>query len=161
MVATVHPIRRRRFHGHPDAEAATRELEAQRLEALAAGEREQARRDALYLAGRLIVSFAFITRALTQALSFSAQGGGALAWLSIAVELVAGALLALGLLARRAAAALLVCVGLGTLVFHGDWSVDSDRASALANLALCGALLAFVAHGGGALSVDQFDKRRW
>jgi uncharacterized membrane protein YphA (DoxX/SURF4 family) len=158
MVATVHPIRRRRFHGHHDPEAAAFELEQTEVHRLAEAERARARREALYVAGRLIIAFVFIVGALTRAFSFSAQGGGAIVWLSIAIELIAGALLALGLQARRAATVLLIWLGLGTVFFHGDLSQEVDRALALANLAVCGALFAFVAYGGGLLSVDRLNE---
>ena len=158
MVATVHPIRRRRFHGHHDSEAAARELEAQRLHELAEDERLRARQEALYVTGRLVVAFVFIVSALSKALSFR-EDGGAVLWLSIAIELIAGAMLALGLQARRAATVLLVWLGLGTLFFHGDLNLDADRALTLANVAMCGALFVFVAYGGGLLSVDQFQRR--
>jgi putative oxidoreductase len=112
--------------------------------------------------GRLIISFVFIVSALTKALSFhdlTREGGGLVLWLSIAVELIAGSLLALGLQARRAATVLLIWLGIATLFFHGDLTLEADRALALANLAICGALFCFIAHGGGLLSVDQFQRR--
>jgi len=162
MVATVHPIRRRRFHGHHDADAAARELEEAQAQQRDAEERRHARREALYVTGRLLIGFVFIVSALAKAFSFrdlTDDGGGVVLWASIAVELISGTLLALGLQARRAATVLLVWLGLATLFFHGDLSVDSERALALANLAMCGALFVFIAHGGGVLSVDRMRAR--
>jgi putative oxidoreductase len=158
MVATVHPIRRRRFHGHHDADAAARELEEAQAQRDAEQQRIRARREALYVSGRLLIGFVFIVSALAKAFSFrdlTADGGGVVLWAAIAVELIAGTLLALGLQARRAATVLLTWLAIATLFFHGDLANESDRALALANLAMCGALLAFIAHGGGLLSVDR------
>src|SRR4051812_28752133 len=97
MVATVHPLRRRRFHGHHDPEAAARELDEVESQELGEAERGRARRQALYAAGRLIIAFVFIAGALVRAFNFNSQEGSVIVWLSIAVELIAGSLLALGL----------------------------------------------------------------
>lgn len=162
MVATVHPIRRRRFHGHRDADAAALALEEAAAQRLAERERRRARREALYVTGRLLIGFVFIVSALAKAFSFrdlAGEGSGVVLWAAIAIELIAGTLLALGLQARRAAAVLLGWLALATLFFHGDLSNESERALALANLAMCGALFAFIAHGGGLLSVDRMRER--
>jgi putative oxidoreductase len=157
-VVARHP--RGYVHAHHDPDAAQWALEQDEQEELREADRVKARQEALYMGGRLIIALVFVTGALAKALAFREAGGGLFVWLTIALELIAGSLLGLGLFARRAAIALLCWTGIGVVFFHGDLTVDINRAFLLCNLAMGGALFVLAAHGGGMLSLDRvLDKR--
>lgn len=152
----------RRSPAHPDSESAQRALDEAEAEALTEHEKRRALREALYVAGRLIIALVFIGGALAKAQAFDANLAGRLGglfWASIALQAVAGALLAVGLFTRRAAVALLVWQTVAILFLHGDLAVDVNRIFTLANLGLAGGLMAMVARGGGLLSLDHWLSR--
>ena len=122
-----------------------------------------ARREAAYLAGRLLLASVFIVSAVLKGLSYDAAAAGALGgvfWLTLVLELACGGLLALGLYARPAALVMLVWISVGLLFFHGDLAVETHRVLALANLGIAGGLFVFVANGAGLLSLDRWLRRR-
>jgi putative oxidoreductase len=153
----------RRIHIHHDPEAAQAAVEEAEADAATEYERLAAKREALYVAGRLTVAIVFIGSAVAKAAAFDAvtfPGNGGAFWMSIFLELGCGALLAIGLFARRAALALLLWLGVGVVFFHGDLTIDINRAFMMANLAIAGGLFVFVAHGGGLLSIDHWREQR-
>ncbi|MBK7857081.1 MAG: DoxX family protein [Archangiaceae bacterium] len=127
-------------------------------------DRAHAQREALHLAGRLIVAAVFIVSAIVKAAAFdpaTAGNLGAVFWVSVVVELGAGALLGAGLFTRKAALVLLLWLGVGLVFFHGDLSVEVNRVFALANLGIAGGLFVLIANGAGLLSLDRWlDDRR-
>ena len=154
----------RRFQTHRDPEAAERALEEAEAERLAEKDKRSAQREALHLAGRLILGCVFITSAVVKAIAFDAGTAGNLGgvfWLTIVLELVCGSLLAVGFHTRRAAIVMLVWLGVGLVFFHGDLSLEVNRVFALANLGIAAGLFGLIANGAGLLSVDRWlaDRR--
>lgn len=83
---------------------------------------------------------------------------------AIIVELGGGIMLVLGLKTRWAAAALFLFTGLAALIFHNFWAASPDQAQNqmihfMKNIAIMGGLLFVVIHGGGAFSLDRYDKK--
>jgi putative oxidoreductase len=83
-----------------------------------------------------------------------------LVWPVALVEVVAGAMLALGWNPRWAALALIVFTVPATLVFHAFWSVPADQfmnqqIHFMKNLAILGGLLSVFAHGAGRYAIDR------
>lgn len=79
---------------------------------------------------------------------------------AILVELVGGALLAIGFKARWAALAIFLFLIPTTLIFHAFWGVDPAQASReqvafMKNLAIMGGMLMVFAFGPGAYSLDR------
>ncbi len=154
----------RRFQTHRDPEAAERALEDAEQERITEQEKRAAQREALHLAGRLILSAVFIVSAIVKAVAFDPETAGRLGgvfWSTIVLELVCGALIGVGLYTRKAAIVMLVWLGVGLIFFHGDLSLEVNRVFALANLGIAGALFGLIANGAGLLSVDRLlkDKR--
>jgi putative oxidoreductase len=78
---------------------------------------------------------------------------------TIAVEVGAGLLLLIGLFTRWSALALAVFTLLASLFFHNFWAMPADQQMMQSlmfwkNIAITGGLLAIVAFGAGAFSVD-------
>jgi putative oxidoreductase len=151
---------RRHLQTPEGAERALAEVEANEL---AEKDKAAAQREALHLAGRLTVAVVFLASAIVKAAAFDAATAGNLGgvfWISVVVELSCGALLAVGLFARRAALVLLLWVGVGLVFFHGDLTVEVNRVFALANLGIAGGLFVLIANGGGLLSLDRWREDR-
>src|SRR5688572_16827552 len=126
----------RRFNTHRDPEAAQAALDEADAAELVEADKVVARREALYLAGRLIVAGVFLVSALVKAMAFDSSQSGSLGgvfWLSVLLEVACGVLLAAGLFARRAALVLLLWLGVGIIFFHGDLTLEVNRVFALAN----------------------------
>ena len=82
-----------------------------------------------------------------------------LAALTVVVELGAGLALLVGLFTRWSAAALAVFTLLAGFIFHAYWAVPAEQVMMqsiqfMKNLAIAGGMLALVAYGAGAWSVD-------
>src|SRR5690606_11331708 len=80
---------------------------------------------------------------------------GILIWPAIVVEIVGGLMLAIGFKARWAAAALGAFTLLSGFIFHFNPADAMEMTSFLKNLAIAGGMLYVIAHGAGALSVDE------
>ena len=83
-----------------------------------------------------------------------------LIWPALVVELVAGAMLAVGFRARWAALALALFTVPAMFIFHAYWSVPADQVlnqqiHFMKNLAIIGGLLSVFAHGSGRLGLDR------
>lgn len=83
-----------------------------------------------------------------------------LVWIALLVELVGGALLALGYRLRWAALALIAFTLVATLVFHAYWTLPPGQATGqqvnfMKNIAIIGGLLAVFAHGPGRCALDR------
>ncbi|MBL8326710.1 MAG: DoxX family protein [Rubrivivax sp.] len=82
-----------------------------------------------------------------------------LAFLTAALEVVAGIALAVGFNARWAALALAVFTLLATVLFHNYWAMPADQQYMqqlmfMKNLSVTGGLLMVFAFGAGPLSID-------
>ncbi len=83
-----------------------------------------------------------------------------LIWPALLVELVAGAMLAVGFKARWAALVLAVFTVPATFIFHNYWGVPADQVlnqqiHFMKNVAIIGGLLGVFAHGSGRLGLDR------
>lgn len=155
---------------HHDPEAAARALAEAEAAERAERKRIQRRRAILFASGRVLLGGIFVVSAIAKALGFEATRDamaelrlsepGLLLSVAIAVELVGGALLALGYKVRPAAVALIAYLGAVILLVHIDLSVELNRAFALADLAFASALLMLYAHGAGSVSLDTYLARR-
>lgn len=124
----------------------------------------QQRNAKLYALGRIFIATLFIVSGAAKIASYATTVAALrdvladaqlLVPIGIAIELLCGALLFVGLKARWAAATLIAYLVAVTLLVHHDLSEPLNRSFALGNLAFVGALLLIFAHGAGALSVDR------
>ena len=74
-------------------------------------------------------------------------------------ELVAGFLLAIGLMSRLVAALLFAFVALATVMFHNQITDPMQATQALKNLAIMGGLLMVIAYGQMRWSYDHWRER--
>jgi len=126
------------------------------------------------LAGRILIALIFVFAGFGKIPGFEgtvgyiASKGLPLPQLAaigaIIIELGGGVMLVLGLKTRWAAAALFLFTGLAALIFHNFWAASPDQAQNqmihfMKNIAIMGGLLFVVIHGGGALSLDRYDKK--
>jgi putative oxidoreductase len=146
------------------AERAAAAMAEQRAERHSRHDDRGARQRGVFATGRLFLGLMFVCGAIEQLVDYS----GTLASLmdagvdvrslvpfAIGLELIAGAMVALGLRVRWAAPALVGLVLLATLVMHPDLALALGRRAALENLGLVSALLMIAAHGAGPLSLDH------
>ena len=80
----------RRFQTHRDPAAAERALQDAEAAALAERDQLSARREALYLAGRLVVASVFLVSAVVKAASYDGANAdmlGTVFWVSVVLEL--------------------------------------------------------------------------
>lgn len=130
--------------------------------------------DILALLGRMLMAWLFIPAGFGKIAGFSgsvayaASAGLPLPELGVGIglviELVGGALLLLGFMARPAALALALFTLVACFFFHAYWNVPADQAMVQQlmfnkNIAITGGLLAFAAFGPGALSMDAKKRR--
>lgn len=126
-------------------------------------------RNPLALIGRVLIAWLFIPQGWAKIGGFSGTAGyiaskglpapDLLAAGTIAVELVAGILLAIGLFTRWSALALAVFTLLASIFFHNFWAMPADQQMMQSlmfwkNIAVVGGLLVIMAFGPGAISVD-------
>jgi putative oxidoreductase len=83
-----------------------------------------------------------------------------LVWIALLVELVGGALIALGYRLRWAALVLIVFTLVASFVFHAYWTLPPGQAMGqqvnfMKNIAIIGGLLAVFAHGPGRCALDR------
>jgi putative oxidoreductase len=124
----------------------------------------------ILLFARLTVVPLFIYSGVGKVLAFNVTAGrlngwadgfgSALAAGAIAVELVGGAALLLGLFARQAAVALILFTIGATLMFHNFWAapeaqVVQQTVNFLKNIGLIGALALIAFHGPGRYAVHR------
>jgi putative oxidoreductase len=123
----------------------------------------------LALIARVMIALLYIPAGWGKIAGFSGTAGyiaskglpmpQALAAGTIAVEVGAGLLLLIGLFTRWSALALAVFTLLASLFFHNFWAMPADQQMMQSlmfwkNIAITGGLLAIVAFGAGAFSVD-------
>jgi putative oxidoreductase len=123
----------------------------------------------LSLVGRLLLALLFIPAGISKISGFEGTVGyiasvglplPALAAIgTIALEIGAGLMLAVGWKARPAALALAGFTLLATILFHNFWAMPADKAFVqqlmfFKNIAVVGGLLVVAAFGAGRLSLD-------
>jgi putative oxidoreductase len=123
----------------------------------------------LSLVGRLLLALLFIPAGISKISGFEGTVGyiasvglplAALAAIgTIALEIGAGLMLAVGWKARWAALALAGFTLLATILFHNFWAMPADKAFVqqlmfFKNIAVVGGLLVVAAFGAGRLSLD-------
>ncbi|MFJ1709323.1 DoxX family membrane protein [Kitasatospora sp. NPDC088346] len=124
--------------------------------------------DALLNPGRLEPAAEAVVDSLSEHVPGVPQRPGTAIRLNAATQIVAGALLASGRLARPAALALAVSLIPVTLAGHRFWEIKDDRERAqqrihfLKNLSMCGGLLIAAADSGAGPSLAwRARHRRW
>jgi len=122
----------------------------------------EAQSDNAALIGRLFASSLFIVYGFFKLTGYAGtvaymnkQGmPGFFAALAVIVELGGGILLLIGYQTRLVALGLAVYVVIAALIAHAHFSDGGQLVHFMKNMAITGGLLAFVASGGGAYSVD-------
>lgn len=156
------------LHHDPRAAAlALKEEEARHREEQNALRR---RNVALHVVGRVFVSALFLVSGFAKIATFGAtvaameangiSDAGMLLPIVIMLEVIGGTLIAAGYKTREVSVGLLVYLVAVTLLMHRDFSIDVNRAFAVANLGIAGALFLLFSHGSGAASLDTFLARR-
>lgn len=125
--------------------------------------------DALALVGRALLAWLFIPAGWGKVMGFAGAVGYANSVgmplpevgvaVALVIELVGGIMLLIGFRTRCAAAALAFFTLVAAVMFHAYWAMSADQAMMQQimfnkNLAIAGGLLAFVAFGAGAWSMD-------
>ncbi len=123
----------------------------------------------LSLIGRLLLAFLFIPAGISKISGFEGTVGYiasvglplpiVAAAGTIALEIGAGLMLAVGWKTRWAALALAAFTLLATIIFHNFWAMPADKAFVqqlmfFKNIAVVGGLLVVAAFGAGRLSLD-------
>lgn len=126
--------------------------------------------NALALVSRILLALMFLDSGYSKIGGFAATAGyiaskglpapEVLAGAALAVELLAGVLLVIGWKARWAAAALVVFTVVATMFFHNYWTLPAaqqlmQKLMFLKNVAVTGGLLLVIAFGPGRWSVDR------
>lgn len=78
---------------------------------------------------------------------------------AIALEILGGLSVLLGIKTRWGAAMLILFLIPATLIFHTDFSTEIEQAMFLKNLAMLGGLLMLIQYGGGDLVLLKEDER--
>lgn len=119
--------------------------------------------------GRVMIAVLFIAAGVNKFLDFDTRVvemgymgvpfgelfRGVLLGLAIAIEIVCGLLLVVGLYARYAAAVILVFVIAVTYFYHPAWLEPRQTMELFKNLAIMGGLLYIITHGPGRFSVGH------
>jgi len=119
------------------------------------------------LLGRILISLMFLTSgigkisgyAATQAYMESVGVPGLLLPLAIVVEVVGALAVIVGWRTRWAAAALAGFCIISALLFHADFSDQSQMISFMKNISIAGGFLVIFAFGAGPLSLDGRHSR--
>lgn len=119
------------------------------------------------LLGRILISLMFLTSGIGKISGYAATQGymesfgvpGLLLPLVIVVEVVGAIAVIVGWRTRWAAAALAGFCMLAALLFHADFSTQSQMISFMKNVSIAGGFLVIVAYGAGPLSMDRLRKR--
>jgi len=153
---------------HHDPSAARLAVEAYEAEQRMKHNQQQRRSVTLYAVGRMFLAALFVVSGAAKIVDYGptvralddiVAGASFLLPIAIAIELAGGLLLFIGLEARRVAIGLIGWLVVVTLIMHHDLANPLNRSFALANMALAGALLMVVAHGGGGLSFQRIFRR--
>lgn len=121
--------------------------------------------NSLALVGRLLLALLFVLAGVNKiggmegTVGYIASKGLPLPQVAyfgtVALEIGAGLLLAVGFKARYAAAALGVFSILTAVFFHNDFAQQAEMTAFLKNLAIAGGMFGFAAFGPGAYSLDK------
>lgn len=116
--------------------------------------------------GRFFLSLIFVTSGLSKIAQYEVTQGymeamgvpGALLPLVILTEVVGGLAVMLGWKTRYAAFALAGFSALSALLFHADFSNQSEMTSFMKNIALAGGFLMIFSQGAGSYALDNLKK---
>ncbi|MEP5938597.1 MAG: DoxX family protein [Erythrobacter sp.] len=121
--------------------------------------------DLLVLVGRLLLAALFILAGLSKLVAMDDTVGyissvgmplpKVIYFGTVALEIVGGLMLAIGLKARYAAATLGVFTVLTAFVFHNDFSQQSEMTLFLKNMSIAGGMFIATAFGPGRFSLDK------
>ncbi len=155
---------------HHDPQAAAWALKEEERALRVQQEQLQRRSQWVYFVGRLLIAALFVGTAAIKLVRYDevaeAMRGVGLTGVSfilpigIAIELIGGALVAVGYRVRLATAGLVAYLIAVSALLHSDWSVMANRTALLANVAFVGALLLLSAHGAGRWSLDRLFAHR-
>lgn len=104
--------------------------------------------------------FAYMEASVGYMKAYGMPAAQLLIWPAALLELIAGAMLALGWKARWAAAALGLFTLIAMMIFHAYWSVPADQVQNqqihfMKNLAIIGGLLVVFARGSGRYAIER------
>ena len=114
-------------------------------------------------AGRFLLAMVFIMSGLNKIGAYAATQGymeamgvsGMLLPAVIALEVIAGIAIVIGWQARMAAFALAGFSVLSAILFHADFSDQTQMIMFMKNITIAGGLLMIVAQGAGAYAIDS------
>ena len=117
--------------------------------------------------GRLFLSMIFILSGFTKITGYASTSGymesmgvpSMLLPLVIAVELLGGLAILLGFKARFVAILMAGFSVVSALIFHQFWIDESQMNPFMKNIAMAGGFLMIFAHGAGAYSMDNNNRR--
>lgn len=122
------------------------------------------------LIGRILLGLIFVLSGITKVTGFegtqqhmASQGiplTGVLLVGAILVEVLGGLSILLGLWARAGATALFLFLIPATLIFHTDFSQQTQMIMFLKNLSIMGGLLLLFAYGGGTYRIQELQLPR-
>ena len=115
------------------------------------------------LLGRLFLAMIFIQSGLSKMSDYAATQGymdamgvsAAMLPLVIALEVVGGIAIVIGFKARLVALAMAGFSLLSALLFHTNFSDETQTIMLMKNIAIAGGFLMIVAHGAGAYALDN------
>jgi putative oxidoreductase len=124
--------------------------------------------DVAELLGRVLISAIFILAGFSKIGGYAGTQGymesmgvpGAVLPLVIITELGGGLLVLVGLWTRAAAFAVGGFSALSALLFHANFSDQTQQILFMKNFAMAGGFLFLVAHGAGAFSIDAWRARK-
>ena len=122
-------------------------------------------KDLVMLVGRVMLATIFVVAGYNKLLHFPAVAAAmankglampnTLLILSIIIELGAGTMLLVGMLARSTAFIIFLFIMPVTYVYHPFWSVPAELNNFLKNMAIMGGLLYVALHGPGRYSIPS------
>ncbi|MGM8872329.1 DoxX family protein [Psychrobacter sp. 2Y5] len=118
--------------------------------------------------GRLFISMIFIFSGFTKITGYAGTAGymesmgvpSMLLPLVIAVEILGGIAVLIGFKARLASILMAGFSIVSAIIFHQFWNDESQMNPFMKNIAMAGGFLMIFAHGPGAYSIDNRNRRK-
>jgi putative oxidoreductase len=154
---------------HHDPQAAAAALAADEARHIEELKKERLWTERGFTAGRVVLGAVFVAAGFVKALGYGETVAaldaremalpGLLVGLAVGIEVLGGALIALGAWTRKTSLALIAWLTTVTLFMHWNLADPINRSFALSNLAMAAALLLLATRGGGFHSVDAMLAR--
>ena len=150
--------------GHHDPDAARKAVELFEAEEKRELDRKELIRGRVFASGRMLIAAMFFVTGIDKLINFSAESTqlfnldvgdpSVVLGASMVIELIGATLLLLGYKTRRVALGMSVYLGLVSLLAIAYFPPAFSKLFFIANVAIIGGLLAFIANGAGPISLD-------